>query len=296
MESLGEIIKKDDYSPSFIYVNGVKIASEDNFLFSYNITSINASLKKALNRERSNVGRTAYTPSVRAMLLESIDETVIDLLSKDFREYASGKIHDELKWQDVQMHATKLLNKRENVVFVTSSEMLAKNDLVHEAERSSHIIVIPDNLQVKINQSNEEANDTNAEKINTMEVFTQKRNENFEYKFIDKENLSSLEFENYKYIDKILNAIGGKPDVVKEILISEKMQDDIVTFAPADGLWTEGKIIIKRSVLSRLERFIGVLLHELAHAKSGYTDATREFETQLTDFLGVLGAKYIRTL
>ena len=41
--SLGEIIKKDDYSPSFIYVNGVKIASEDNFLFSYNITSINAS-------------------------------------------------------------------------------------------------------------------------------------------------------------------------------------------------------------------------------------------------------------
>ena len=40
-----------------IYVNGMKVADEPNFLFSYNITSLNAAIQRALNRERRNVGR-----------------------------------------------------------------------------------------------------------------------------------------------------------------------------------------------------------------------------------------------
>ena len=35
-----------------IYINGMKVAEEPNFLFSYNITSINSTIKRALNRER----------------------------------------------------------------------------------------------------------------------------------------------------------------------------------------------------------------------------------------------------
>ncbi len=41
-------------------MKGLRIAEEPNFLFSYNITDINAPLRRALNRERSS-GRTAYT-------------------------------------------------------------------------------------------------------------------------------------------------------------------------------------------------------------------------------------------
>lgn len=40
-----------------IFINGIKVAEEDNFLFSYNITSLNSTLRKALNRERTNVGK-----------------------------------------------------------------------------------------------------------------------------------------------------------------------------------------------------------------------------------------------
>jgi hypothetical protein len=35
-----------------IYVNGLRVAEEDNFLFSYNITSPTAALRRALNRAR----------------------------------------------------------------------------------------------------------------------------------------------------------------------------------------------------------------------------------------------------
>lgn len=290
---VGDIIERNAYSPAYIYVNGVKIASEDNFLFSYNITTLSSALRKALNRERINVGRTAYSPSVRTMLLESENEKVVDALSKDLQLFSNGTSHDELKWTDVQMHTSRLLNQRKNVVFVTSKQMLEKNDLVHEAERGSQIVVIPENLQAKINQANEQHG---TETIKTMEVFVKERSSNFEYKFISTDELNFQEKENYSLIGDILAAIGGKPSIVKEILISEKMQNDIVTFLPANGLWSDGRVIIKRSVLNNLERFAGTLLHEIAHAKSGQTDATRGFESQLTDFLGMLGAKYLRLL
>ena len=289
----GEIIKRNLYTPSYIYVNGVKIATEDNFLFSYNITLLNSSIRKALNRERTNVGRTAYTPSIRAMLLESQKESVINALSKDLQLFSSGTCHDELKWTDVQMHASKILNKRDDVVFVTSKQMLENNDLVHEAERKSQIVVIPENLQAKINQANKQ---NESETIKTMEVFVKERGKNFEYKFVDIGDLNPQEKENYTFIEDILTAIGGKPYIVKEIKISEKMQNDIYTFLPASGLWNNGQVIIKRSALNSLEEFVGVLLHEIAHAKSGYTDATRGFEKQLTEFIGLLGAKYLRLL
>lgn len=291
----GEIIERDSYGPACIYVNGVKIATEDNFLFSYNITSLNTALRKALNRERTNVGRTAYTPSIRAMLLEAEDEKVIAVLSEDLKRYSSGMNHDELKWSDVQLHTTKLLNSRTRVVFVTADEMLKKNDLVHEAERASQIVVIPSNLQEKIKRENEQQEPETAP-IKTMEVFVKERSENFEYEFVDVENLSWVEKQNYRYLDSILGVIGGKPEIVKQILVAEKMQRDTNTFAEAKGLWSDGNIIIKRSTLSDLEDFVGTLIHEVAHAKSGYTDGTREFENQLTDYLGILGREYLGML
>jgi len=40
-----------------IYVNGLRVAEERNYLFSYDVTSPTKALRAALNRERSNVGR-----------------------------------------------------------------------------------------------------------------------------------------------------------------------------------------------------------------------------------------------
>src|SRR6516165_6793690 len=42
---------------------------EENFAFSYNIISLPGVMRKAPNRERTNVGRTAYRDRVKQMLL-----------------------------------------------------------------------------------------------------------------------------------------------------------------------------------------------------------------------------------
>ena len=41
-----------------IYVKGLLVAEEQNFAFSYNITSLTAAMNRALNRERTNIELT----------------------------------------------------------------------------------------------------------------------------------------------------------------------------------------------------------------------------------------------
>jgi hypothetical protein len=64
----GDVLQKKEKTAR-IYINGVKCAEEENFLFSYNITSLTKAIRKSLNRERTNVGRTAYSDRVKSILL-----------------------------------------------------------------------------------------------------------------------------------------------------------------------------------------------------------------------------------
>jgi len=279
-----------------IYINGVLVATEDNFLFSYNITFLNAAIKKAINRERTNVGRTAYANSVKQILLECSSEEIGTALSEDLSRYSYGDSHDELKWIDIQQHAANILNNYKKVVFVTAEEIERGTDLVDEARQGgSEIIVIPTNLKDKIAEQNISSNET--EKVRTLTEFVSQRNENFEFKFVAESELLPHEQDVFASRNLILLLIGGKPSNVKDILISETMQHDNYSFRPAAGLWqsAENRIIIKRSELSSAERFISVFLHEMAHAISGATDATRVFESELTRLLGVVGKKAIQS-
>ena len=88
----GQILKKGSTGKARIYVTGLLVAEEENFAFSYNITSLTATMRKALNRERTNVGRTAYTDRVKQMLLASSASTVADTLASDLVKIEAGQI------------------------------------------------------------------------------------------------------------------------------------------------------------------------------------------------------------
>lgn len=299
----GEVLEKRS-GPGNIYINGVLIATEDNFLFSYNITLISTAIRKAINRERTNVGRTAYTGAVKAILMDCRSKEVAEKLSDDLKKFSSGSTHDELKWIDVQQHAATVLSKYEKVVLVTHEELENGTDLIKEARLGGfQVVAISDALKGKIQEQNEQEvlkqEENPQQEINIVRTFTQfvqERSQNFEFKFIQPTEFTYTEHENWKHKDKIFSLIGGIPPNIREIIVSETMQRDTVTFQPADGLWSpqEQRIIIKRSVLQSTERFIAVLLHEVAHSISGATDATRKFETELTRLLGIFGAKAIK--
>ena len=285
----GEIVEKKGQI-SNIYINGVKVAEENNFLFSYNITALTTAIKKALNRERTNVGRTAYTERVKSILLASTKLKIAKDISEDLNKISYGNNHDELQWIDVQEHAVKLLNKSGNVLFITAFEAMSHPDAVDDAKTSGYqIITIPESLKFKIVGEK----DYEGNSIIDLSQFIKEKNDSFKFKFISYNKLTKNEKEIFDYTDKIFELIGGKPSAVKDVLISETMRKSESSFLEVIGLWipTEGKIIIKREVLSSLSEYAGVLVHEALHAKSGEGDVSRSFESEMTLLIGELIGK-----
>ena len=83
------------------------VAEEERFAFSYNITSLTAAIRRAFYRERTNVGRTAYSDRVKSMLLASQSEQVAELLAADLSSIGEGAQHDEVAWTEVAVHACR---------------------------------------------------------------------------------------------------------------------------------------------------------------------------------------------
>lgn len=284
----GSILRRNDASGS-IFINGMKVAEEPNFLFSYNITAINASIKKALNRERQNLGRSAYSDRVRSILLASQSAEVASALASNLEALSRGTAHDELAWLDVQEHAVRILNSNRRVLFVSSSEAVARPDLMETAQSTGfQIVAVPENLARKI----QGITDIAGQPVTELQQFIRQHNESFEFVWIEPSSLSEGEKHIWSHRDGILQFIGGRPQVVRDIRISATMQKDQYSSRETAGLWdpSKGCIIIKRSELRSLESFAGTLLHEALHAKFFLSDVSRDFETHLTALCGKLAA------
>jgi hypothetical protein len=282
----GEVLSKNSQS-SRIYINGVRIAEEENFLFSYNITSLTAAVKKALNRERTNVGRVAYAERVKSILLSCEGKVVAKALVDDLRQFESGRLHDELKWTDVSVHAAKILNVGTKVVFMTPSELMQANKYVDEAKKAGlQIVTVPENVRDRISGET----DLSGKPIQDLSQFKKTWNESFEFKFVSPDELTPSERAVYDATPKIVALIGGLPTCIKEIWVSETMRMETHVFDEAVGLWDPPNIIIKRTQLGSLEVYAGTLLHEIAHARSGAPDVSSEFEQSLSELLGKTGS------
>lgn len=280
----GDVVSKVG-SKGKIYINGVKVAEEENFLFSYNITQLTTAIKKSLNRERTNVGRTAYTDSVKKILLACKSSDVAKILADDLQNINYGTQHDELSWIDVQEHSVKILNQNEKVLFVSSTDIMLHPDMIEEAKASGHqIISIPENLKEKIKGGT----DLSGKPIIDISQFTTTYNDSFSFDFVAIENLTPKEREVYNLTNDILNLIDGKPRIVRDIKISTTMRKDFFSEGETVGVWepNTGSIIILRKMLNSIKDYAGTLIHEAIHAKSGMGDISRNFEHELTVAIG----------
>ena len=278
-----------------IYVKGLLVAREENFLFSYNITDINAPLRKALNRERSNVGRSAYTDRVKKILIDCTGATVAGQLTSDLAAFASGRQHDELGWRDVALHACRVLQTHEKVVFVTAAQLHDASPQLRYAEQDGYrLVTVPDNIAAGLRC----LTDLHGRPMMDLGAYRQAWNESFQYSFIDPHDLTEAERAVFGRVGDIGRLAGLRigQGRVQQLLISQTMRmsprGDMVL-----GMWesTEHRIIIRRDQLRTLATFAGTLLHELGHAISGTIDGSMEFEDELTRLLGQVASLQLST-
>lgn len=291
----GEVIARNPGEPAYIYINGVRANEEENFLFSYNIISINKSIKKALNRERSNVGRSAYTSKVKEILLRCHSYAVVKAMIDDISNFSGGTQHDEIKWSDVHMHAIKMMQKSDpTAAFITPEKMQAVPSVIDDMRRGGYNpIVIPTSIERKIDNENSTVF-FDSEKITTVERYIKKQNDEFNPEVVAYSDLTEGEKAVFDLAPTIIKAIEAEEVQVSSIEIVTKMSLDTYG-AVKVGLWqpTSRRIFIHRSQLASVADFAGTLIHEYAHAMSDEGDVSREFESMLTKIIGRLAAKLL---
>jgi hypothetical protein len=201
-------------------------------------------------------------------------------------------MHDELKWNDVAVHACKILNASGKVIFLTPTELDTAKDMVDKAKGDGlNVVTIPENIKEKISG----LEDYSGNIIRDLTGFTDEWNRSFKFKFVNPKDLTKEELKVFDKTKQIVDLIGGLPKNVKKITISETMRMEAASYREATGLWeaSEERIIIKRTQLRSLKEYAATLLHEIAHARSGTSDVSREFEDELTSLLGLISSNIL---
>ena len=288
----GEVLRTRG-NQSRIYVNGLCVAEEENFLFSYNITSLTTALRKALNRERAHVGRSAYTDRVKAILLECSQAQVAEALAQDLKNFEIGKIHDELQWTDVSLHACRILNAREKSIFLTADQLRQGSSLITHAQRDGYrVIVVPTSIALKLPQ----LKDIQGQAIRDLGEYREEWDRSFQFRFVSPNQLLPAEQRVFALTQPILHLLAN-PSLytqVRDIRISETMRMDY-RGEEVLGVWEPGehRIVIRRDQLRNVEHYAATLLHEATHALTGADDGSFAFEQGLTFHLGKVAAQTI---
>ena len=272
----GEVYSCENTTIPSIYINGVKVAEEPNFMFNYNITSMNTQIRKALNRERSNVGRVAYADTIKKILKSCKSDDVLLSFVKDLQNRMYGTNKDETTWVDVASHAAKTLNKNGNVVFMTPMERasLTNQQLEILEESGKQLIMVTEDVFGKIRST-----------VETFDNIYNNYNDSFQYEYIKYNDLSDTEKHVFDLKNKIMDFLSPRFRKCKNVKVSETIR--VSEFGGLTlAVCEEDSIIIKRSVLSNAELFCGVFTHELCHYQYGSDDNTRDFESDLTEMLG----------
>lgn len=286
---IGDILRRKPDQAARIYAAGLLVAEEENFAFSYNITALTEPMRKALNRERTNVGRTAYTDRVKQMLLNATKREIAEELADQLQALQSGFGSDEVRWKEVAIHAVRILSGSGNYLFVTADQLMTNSSSVDHARHDGiKIIAIPDSIQQQIVGMT----DLSGEPIRDLCHYQAEWNESFVFDFVEAGALSTAERSVFDKAGAIAALVGGLPDRVKSVRVSNTMRVDFATGCDALGLWdgSSNSIVIRRDQLSSVSSFAGTLLHEIVHARTGFDDVTRSFENALTDVIGQTAA------
>ena len=279
----GSILRRRQDEPARIYVKGVRVALEDEFLFSYNITSTTAQLQRALNRERSNVGRSAYQDRVKTILLKASSDAVAEQLAADLTRIQTGANHDEITWLDIQEQAVRVLAAKGKTLFVTSRQLFTMGATITEARTDGYKFhVIPDRLFSKLSK----LRDLNGNPILDISGFIKAWNASFHFDFVDPSQLNKAEREAWRMLPELLRLAGDHAKRVKEIRISNTMRLDEGAYE-TEGVWDTPDIVVKRSVLDSRRHFARVVLHEIAHASSNANHGNLAFMAAIDDLAGL---------
>lgn len=280
----GDILRPDE-GGARVYVNGVFVAAEPDFLFSYNITRLLPSTRKGLNRDRRSITRDLYRERVVDLIEKAQSLEVLRELAKAVTDQ---RHRGELAWKPVLLKAASSLQASQKVVFLTATEMEADPRHVSNMREAGFE---PITISKERRQDIVGAKTPSGDQFRTLRIFVNEWEAAFVYKFVSEADLTLTERSVVAKAAAIASMV--TPLRVPPVVVSETLRPSNESVA---GVWDPHlqRVIVKRSELKDAESFAATLLHELAHWDSGGTDISLEFEACLTKFLGRVAVVALR--
>lgn len=192
-------------------------------------------------------------------------------------------------WKDVTVHACKILAASGRFLFVANHQSYSNPNAVDHARADGlQVVAVPDSIIEAIRGMT----DVSGAPIRDISIYETEWNDSFVFAWIEPREMDATEMAIFAHKDQIASLVGGLPPNVRGIRVSTTMRVDFTGGSDALGLWDPetSSIVIRRDQLKSLSAFAGVLLHEVAHARSGFGDMSRDFESELTDYLGLAAA------
>lgn len=247
----GEVLLKEDISK--IYVSGFLVATEPNFLFSYNIKTPSKSIIEKLEHFDIPFKRTAYVNKIKKILLYCENAEVAIYLADDLKKLINGESHDEINWKDVQIHAIKLLNGLNKVLFFTEKEEEQYSKIIEFAKSKGYkLILVSEALRKYLDNER----DIFGNRINTTLRFYNEYSKSFQFDFVDLKNLENEELKNLELIQKFLNLL----ELNLKILVSNNMLQSLDNREETYACNIENQIIFKRNIIKDLNLLLNQFL------------------------------------
>lgn len=274
-----------------VYIQGVLANEEPNFLFSYNITDLTPAMKRRLNRERFNVGRTIYAPRIRSILKEAESPAVRERLVEAVRAQGSGSTYDEMGWIEISQMALNLMPKQRKVVYFTEDEIESRPDVLSSVVSEGYEPVTITEQQRERLERQEPTRRERSEpsEVRTVVRYVEEFRKAFEYQFVEPDALDPSERAVFERTAEIESVVGLDPEAAPQVRIAENLP---FSRQRAGGTWDPSlqAVIIERGKLASLAEYAAILLHELVRANAQVAYLTPEFERVLTVYLGQAAA------
>lgn len=273
---IGEIFIKNDIS-SEIFLNGMKISNDDDFLFSYNITNPDSKLKASINRERKSLSRSIYSNSIIKLLSKAIENKTNPDLATWISDYILKNCTNTKnnEWSYVAIKKL-VVSKTSQKILLASRNGQINPSFETYARDNGYAITWIDETDYSSFLSDKEVNSC------TLDDWGQKFISNYEGKVIDINDLEEFEKSNWLWAKDKLELISQKWPEFKYVYSKFKLL--IIDKHPnALGITSMNKIEIVRMVLKNKRVLFNTLIHEYCHAISNAPDASIRFEATLTE-------------
>lgn len=280
----GQVVEKLPGQLSQIYANGMRIAEDSDYLYSFNITNLTMEIRSKLNRERNNLGKSSYSKRTQDILAKCF-------LNKEIRETLiraseEGRSKTEAGIGKIKKLIVELKSKSGDAVYVSVKEAKDSN-FMREINRQDK------KIQLVTVEEKEDLDKLKEEGVQVLDgefiknQISAKQMDNL----IDESVLTQTERDTISSLESLWSKLGRifvRPSIVAKNSEWESMTDG-------------NTIYISRSVLTRESETFGLYSREyirhMTLVDNSLMDAkgrelsesrSRDFESSLTKEIGVL--------